>query len=177
MHRLSKQNKHYKYLLNVIDLFTKYAYSIHLKSKSSAAIINAFKSLFLTYKRQSRKLWTDQGTEFINNQFKKFLKDNNIELYHIYNEGKAAVVERFNRTLGEMIQKHLTSRNSKYIDVLQRLIDEYNNKYHYSVKMTPFGASQSENRDQVMKNLYSNIKQVNNPRKLKIGDKVRIYAY
>jgi len=64
-----------------------------------------------------------------------------------------------------MIQKHLTSRNSKYIDVLQRLIDEYNNKYYYSVKMTPFGASQSENRDQVMNNLYSNIKRMKNPKK------------
>ena len=177
MHPLSKQNKHYKYLLNVIDLFSKYAYSIPLKSKSSAAITNAFKSLFLTSKRQPRKLWTDQGTEFTNNQFKKFLKDNNIELYHVYNEGKAAVVERFNRTLGEMIQKHLTSRDSKYIDVLQRLLDEYNNKYHSSIKMTPFEASQPENRDQVVNNLYSNIKQVKNPRKLKIGDKVRIYAY
>ena len=51
-----------------------------------------------------------QGTEFTNNPFKKFLEDNNIELYHVYNEGKAAVIERFNRTLGEMIQKHLTSR-------------------------------------------------------------------
>jgi len=138
MHPLSIQNKDYKYLLNVIELFSKYA----LKSKSSAAIINAFKSLFLTSKRQPRKLWTDEGTEFTNNQFKKFLKDNNIELYHVYNEGKAAVVERFNRTLGEMIQKHLTSRDSKYIDVLQRLLDEYNNKYHSSIKMTPFEASQ-----------------------------------
>jgi len=90
-----------------------------LKSKSSAAIINAFKSLFLTSERQPRKLWTDQGTEFTNSQFQKFLKDNNIELYHVYNEGKAAVVERFNRTLDEMIQKHVTSGDSKYIDVLQ----------------------------------------------------------
>jgi len=150
-----------------------------LKSKSSAAIINTFKSLFLTSKRQPRKLWTDQGTEFTNNQFKQFLKDNNIELYHVYNEGKAAVVKRFNRTLGEMIQKHLTSRDSssKYIDVLQRLLDEYNNEYHSSIKMTPFEATQPENRYQVMNNLYSNTKQVKNPRKLKIGDRERIYGY
>ena len=127
MQPLSKQNKHYKYLLNVIDLFSKYAYSIPLKSKSSTAIIKAFQSLFTSSKRKPYKLWTDQGTEFTNGAFKKFLKDNNIELYHVYNEGKASVVERFNRTLGEMIQKHLTSSaSSKYIDVLQKLIDEYN---------------------------------------------------
>jgi len=178
MQALSKQNKHYKYLLTVIDLFSKYAYAIPLKSKSSAATINAFSSLFKSSKTKPRKLWTDQGTEFTNSAFKKFLKENNIELYHVYNEGKAAVVERFNRTLGEMIQKHLTSRQtSKYIDVLQQLLDKYNNKYHSSIKMTPFEASQPENRDKVMSNLYSNIKQVKNTRKLKIGDRVRIYAY
>ena len=110
---------------------------------------------------------------------KNLLKDNNIELYHVYNEGKAAVVERFNRTVGEMIQKHPSSRDSlsEYIDVLQQLLDEYNNKYHFSVKMTPFETSQPENRDQVMNNLYSNIKQVKNSKTFKIGDRVRIHAY
>jgi len=55
--------------------------------------------------------------------------------------------------------------SSKYIDVLQRLLDEYNNKYHSSIKMTPSEASQPENRDQVMNNLYSNIKRMKNPKK------------
>ena len=128
MQLYSKQNKHYKYLLNVIDLFFQHAFSIPLKSKSSYAIIKAFESLFASSKRKPYKLWTNQGTEFTNNAFKKFLKGNNIELCHTYNEGKAAVDERFNRTLGEMIEKHLTlNQTSKYIDVLQKLIDEYNN--------------------------------------------------
>jgi len=76
-----------------------------------------------------------------------------------------------------MIQKQLPSRDSKYIDVLQQLLHEYNNKYYSSIKMTPFEASQPGNRDQEINNLYLNIKQVKNPRKLKIGDRVRIYAY
>jgi len=109
MQSLAKHNKHD--LITVIDLFSKYAYSIPLKSKSSNDIINAFKSLFTS--RKPKKLWTDEGTEFTNNAFKKFLKDNNIELYHVYNEGKAAVIERFNRTSGEMIQKHLTCRQDR----------------------------------------------------------------
>ena len=79
------------------------------------------------------------GSEFISNRFRKFLSDNNIELYHVFNEGKAVVVERFNRTLGEMIQKHLTASNtSRYIDVLQKLIEEYNTRYHSSINMAPF---------------------------------------
>ena len=102
MQSLAKENDGYKYLLNVIDLFSKTAYSIPLKSKSSEVIIDAFERLFIS--RRPRRFWTDQGSEFISNRFRKFLGDNNIELYHVFNEGKAVVVERFNRTLGEMIQ-------------------------------------------------------------------------
>jgi len=127
MQSLAKQDNGYKYLLNVTDLFSKTAYSIPLKSKTSDVIIDAFQRLFTN--RRPNKLWTDLGSAFISNKFRKFLKDNNIELYHVYNEGKAVVVERFNRTLSEMIQKHLTARNtSKYIDILKKLIDEYNNR-------------------------------------------------
>ena len=71
------------------------------------------------------------------------------------------VIERFNRTLGEMIQKHLTASNtSRYIDILQKLIEEYNTRYHSSIKMAPFQASDPENREQVLRNLYSDIKSV-----------------
>ena len=96
---LSKQNKGYKYMLNVIDVFSKYAYSIPLKTKSADEVMEAFDNLFKFSGRQPRKLWTDQGSEFTNNKFKQFLREHNIELYHVYNEGKACVVERFNRTL------------------------------------------------------------------------------
>jgi len=97
----SSKNKGCKYLLNVIDLFLKYVYSIPLKSKSQHAVAEAFEKLFINNKPE--KLWTDQGSEFINKTFKKFLNDHNIELYHVHNEGKACVIERFNGTLGEKI--------------------------------------------------------------------------
>ena len=163
-------------MLNVIDLFSKTAYSIPLKSKSSEVIIDAFERLFTN--RRAKKLWTDQGSKFISNRFQKLLGDNNIELYHVFNEGKAVVVERFNRTLGEMIQKHLTASNtSRYIDVLQKLIKEYNTRYHSSIKMAPFQVSDPENREQVLRNLYSDIKRVKRRQKpqFKAGDRVRIY--
>ena len=177
MQSLAKENDGFKYLLNVIDLFSKTAYSIPLKSKSSEVIIDAFERLFKN--RRPKKLWTDQGSEFISNRFRKFLNDNNIELYHVFNEGKAVVVERFNRTLGEMIQKHLTATNtSRYIDILQKLIDDYNNRYHSSIKMTPFQASDPENREKVLRNLYSDIKSAKRSKSyFRVGDRVRIYRY
>jgi len=76
--KLGKQNKGYKYLLNVIDLFTKYVYSIPLKSKSEHEVANAFEQLFINHKPE--KLWTDQGSEFINKTLTTFLNDHNIEL-------------------------------------------------------------------------------------------------
>jgi molecular chaperone GrpE (heat shock protein) len=175
--KLSKHNKNFKYLLNVIDTFSKFAYGIPLKTKSSQEITAAFEKLFLNIK--PRKLWTDQGTEFTNNQFKKFLVDNNIELYHVYNEGKAVIAERFNRTLGEMIAKHLTSNNTKnYVSVLQKLIDEYNNKYHTSIKMSPVEAQKSENVSTVFRNFYGDKELVSDEKpKFKVGDRVRIYRW
>ena len=176
MSSFSKQNKGCKFLLTVIDLFSKYAYTIPLKSKSADVVLDAFEKLFKS--RKPQKLWTDNGKEFVNGKFKKFLDDNNIELYHVFNEGKACVVERFNRTLGEMIQKHMTTNDtSKYIDVLQTLLDEYNHKYHTSIKMTPFQASDPKNKQKVLNNLYSNIVPVHSPTKLNIGDRVRIQKY
>lgn len=178
MQSVSKQNNGFKYLLTVIDLFSKYAYTIPLKSKSNDVVINAFEKLFKSTHRTPKKLWTDQGSEFINHNFKKFLKDNNIELYHVYNEGKANVIERFNRTLGELIQKHMTTnQTSKYINVLDNLLNEYNNKFHTSIKMTPFEALNPENTSTVLNNLYSNIEPITTTNKFKVGDRVRITKY
>ena len=85
-----------------------------------------------------------------------------------------------------MIQKHMTTTKSKnYINVLQKLISDYNHKYHTSIKMAPIDARKSENRNEVLENLYvnpSHLTSINenlNPKRkpLKIGDRVRIYRY
>jgi len=176
--KLSKQNKGYKYLLNVIDLFSEYIYSIPLKSKSQHEVANAFEKLFINNK--PNKLWTDQGSEFINKTFKKFLNDHNIELYHVHNEGKACVIERFNRTLGEMIEKHLTASSSKnYVNKLQYLIDEYNNNnnIYSTIKLTPLQATNPNNASLVLFNSHKNDKYNINKPKFIVGDRVRIYSY
>ena len=88
----------YKYILTVIDLYTRYAWSIALRDKTGNTVKEAFEKIFKESSRKPAKLWCDRGKEFYNGVMKKFLKDNNIVIYSTYNDGKAVVVERFNRT-------------------------------------------------------------------------------
>ena len=96
MQSLSKYNKGIKYLLCAIDLFSKYAWVIPLKDKKGTSIVNAFQKI-ISKGRKPNKIWVDQGGEFYNNLFKRFLKINSIEMYSMYNEGKSGVAERFIR--------------------------------------------------------------------------------
>jgi len=96
----------------------------------------------------------------------------------VHNEGKACVIERFNRTLGNIIQQHLTSTNSKnYINKLQQFINEYNNKYHSTIKMTPLQATDLNNFNSVLFNTHKNDRVNINKTKFNVGDRVRIYSY
>ena len=92
--KLKKYNNGFQYIINIIDLYSRYAWSIPIKNKTGKSIVEAFDSLSETPK----KLWVDNGSEFYNKIFKKWLNDNNIEMYSTFNEGKAVVIERFNRT-------------------------------------------------------------------------------
>ena len=102
-----------KYILTVIDVFSKYAWAIPLKNKQSTTVIDAFENIIKTSGRTPMKLWTDAGSEFINKQFKKFLTEHKTELYHTFNEGKAVVIERFNRTLKEKMWFRFTVNGNK----------------------------------------------------------------
>ena len=92
---LSRKNKGVKYLLCAIDLHSKYAFIIPLKDKKGISIVNAFNKIIKQSERKPNKIWVDQGSEFDNNNFKKWLSDNNIIMYSTYNEGKSVVAERF----------------------------------------------------------------------------------
>ena len=97
MQLISKFNKGFRFLLCVIDIFSKYAWVVPLKGKKGVSIVDAFEKILDDSKRIPNKIWVDKGSEFYNNTFKKWLKDNNIETYLIHNEGKSVVAERFIR--------------------------------------------------------------------------------
>ena len=96
MKSLSKYNKGIKHLLCAIDLFSKYAWAVPLKDKREISIVNVFqkKDVCVSKGRKPNKIWVDEGGEFYDNLFKRFLKINNMEIYSTYNEEKSVVAER-----------------------------------------------------------------------------------
>ena len=145
---LSRKNKGIKYLLCAIDLFSKYAFVVPLKDEKGISIVNAFDKMIKQPNRRSKstsaqhvkpnKIWVDQGSEFYNRDFKKWLSDNNITMYYTYNQGKSVVAERFNRTLKNKLYKHMTATGKNvYYDVLDDIVNEYNNTKHSNIKMKP----------------------------------------
>ena len=128
---MSKFNKGFRFLLCVIDIFSKYAWVIPLKDKKGASIVNAFQKILKESDRKPNKIRVDKGSEFYNSSFKKWLKDNDIEMYSIQNEGKSVVAERFNRKLKTNIYKYMTSVSKNvHIDKLDDIVGKYNNTYH-----------------------------------------------
>ena len=91
MQLISKYNKRVRYLLCTIDLFSKYAWVVHLKDKKGVTIVNAFQSILDSSRRKSNKIWVDQGSEFYDSPFRKWLKENHVEMNSTYNEGKCVV--------------------------------------------------------------------------------------
>ena len=172
MQKFSKINKGYRYLLTCIDIFSKYAFAIPLKDKKGITIKNALQKIF--NKRKPKFLWTDNGKEFYNNQVNDLLEKNNIKLYSTNNsEIKSSVIERFNRTFKNMMYKKFTENNNTiFYNIIDKLVNEYNNKYHRTIKMTPVEASKKINENKI-KQIY-NFEKTNKIAKFKIGDHVRI---
>ena len=179
MQKYSKWNKGIKYLLMVIDVFSKYSWIVALKDKKTESVSLAFDHIFKKSKRKPEKLWTDKGSEFISKHFKDFLKKNNIKLYHTENEEKSSVVERWNKTMKNKMWRMFSANNyTVYWDKLDKLVDDYNNTYYSSIEMTPTEASKKENENKVFANLYGDLIYLKpkNP-KFSIGDKVRLSKY
>ena len=170
MQLLSKYNKGIKYLLCAVDLLSKYAWVIPIKDKNVTSIVNAFQKI-ISERRKLNKTWVDQGSEFYDKSFKDFLKINNIEIYSTYNEGKSVVAERFIRTLKNKIFKHMKAISKNvYFDVLNDIVNKYNNTIHRTIKMKPIDVTDDSYAE------YNEDFNKKDP-KFKVGDNVRISKY
>ena len=175
MRALSKQNKGYKYILMVEDIFSKYGWAVPLKTKTGIAVRDALKQIFKQH--VPKKLWTDAGWEFYNTEVKTLLKKHDITLYSTENEEKCSVIERWNRTIKTKLWKYFTANHThKYIDVLDALIEKYNNTVNRAIGMTPTEARKPSNHGAVFRHLYFKkmAKLGEKKPKFQIGDKVRL---
>ena len=143
MQAFSKDNNEIKYLLNIIDIFSKFDWIVPLKRKTGQEVANAFSRILK--ERRPSKMWVDKGREFYNKDVQTL-----DELYSTENEEKSCAIERFNRTIKEKMFKYFSANYTrKFVDVLDLLVDQYNNTIHSSIKMTPKGASRKEHENKV----------------------------
>ena len=168
---ISKYNKGIRYLLCVIDLFSRYAWVIPLKNKKGESIVEGFENILDGSNRKRNNMWVDHGSEFYNNKFKKFLKENDIEMYSTFNEGESVVPERFIKTLKNKIYKRMTTIDENvYFNNLDDIVKNYYNTVHSSIKMKPKDVTDIKYVE------YSEETNKKSPQ-FKVGDNVRISEY
>ena len=170
---LKQYNNGATFILTIIDVFSKMGFARSLIDKKGPTVLRAFLNVLEESSRSPTNVQTDMGSEFTNRAFKAELKKRDIHFYVTYSENKAAVVERFNRTLKSRMWRYFTHNNTyKYVDVLQQLIDGYNASHHRGVGMPPKKVN-SSNQLKIWTKFYS--ERVGKKRfKFAVGDKVRI---
>ena len=149
-----KNNKGYRFILVVIDNFSKFGWTIPSKNKYAQSITDAFSQIIKTSRRKPNLLETDDGKEYVNKIFSEFLNNHNIKRYSRNTALGAVFAERFNRTIRNLLKKPVFEEGiADWLSELPSVIKQYNNTIHHSTKMTPVQASKKPNERKVYSNL------------------------
>ena len=168
----SENNRNHRYVLVIIDNFSKFGWTVPLKNKNAQTIKDAFENILINSKRSPNLIESDRGKEFYNNIFQDFLNKNNITLYSRNSSYGAVFAERFNRTIRDLLKKIVFEQgDANWIDVLPAITKQYNNRIHSSTKLTPIQASLKKNEGYVYKNLLDKRKRITP--KFQLNDLVR----
>ena len=177
MQKYSRDNNGQNYILTVIDILSRYTWGKPLRRKEGLEVRKAFEEIFTEAKPD--KIQFDDGKEFYNRHFKELLEKEGIEWFSSKSDKKAAVVERYNRTLKDRMWKYFTAKEThKWIDVLDDFVHDYNNSFHTSIGMKPVDARKGENEGAVWYNLYGvHLATTFGEPRYKVGNSVRIAKY
>ena len=127
----------FAFLFTCIDVLSKFAFVVPIQNKTSTETCIAYRFIIENSQRKLIYVYSDNGKEFLG-EFKKYLADINVQHIFTRSQFKAAVVERFNRTLQEKMYRVFTyQQNKDYISVLKKIINSYNISFHSSIKMAP----------------------------------------
>lgn len=173
MDLFSKDNKNFKYILVVIDCFSKFVRVRALKTKTGVEVSNAFKEILLDSRVKPKNLQTDQGKEFYNVNFQSLMKENDIIHYCTYSKTKASIAERVIRTIKEKLFKYFSLHGTyKWIDILSSIVNEYNHTKHRTIGIKPCDVSRKMEQS-LLKTRYNHIK-IAGKGKFMVNDMVRI---
>ena len=165
----------YQYILVVIDVFTRWASARAMKSKTGKETLEALKSIVEERGTTPKKLWIDEGKEFLNKEMKAFCRIKKITMYHTHGQGKSVIVERFNRTLKTNMWKNLTATNShNWPPILPKLLSDYNGRVHGTLGFSPNYASKHPEAARKVWNARFDKQEVVLKTKYQVGNHVRI---
>jgi Chromo (CHRromatin Organisation MOdifier) domain len=175
---LARFNEGYNYLVCCIDCFSRYLWVRPTKRKEGTEVLGALRDIIDGMTQKPETLFCDRGTELKNQHLKRYLHQQNIRLLHPNSEGKAAIVERVNRSLQNLIYQYMTENESRtYIDALPMIVETYNRRPHRSIgKLSPNEAELPENAERVVGALRQHYTDCQRPKfkiKYKVGDLVR----
>lgn len=175
MQPYSRFNRGHKYILVVIDVFSKFLWAIPVKTKTGRNVTDAMKVILLKPGALPKNLQTDHGVEFFNKDFKALMEKYGINHYSTYSTTKASVVERVNRTLKNLMWKQFSLQgNYSWLKILPKLVEQYNNTQHSTIGMKPVDVTKKVEQ-QLLRTVYHYPKVVDPRRaKFKVGDAVRI---
>lgn len=171
----AKINRNYRYILIVINAFSKFVWAYPIKRKSGKEVTEAMNKVFSKRQNVPKNLQTDLGKEFYNNEFQELMKKFKINHYSTFSNVKASIVERVNRTLKNLMWKEFSVQgNYKWLSLLPEIVHKYNTTKHHTTGMKPIDIN-NKNEKEVLKNAYSHMKVID-PKinKFKLGDYVRI---
>ena len=156
MQGLVAHNDKYNYILTVIDILSRFAWAVPVRSKSTKDMVVAFKRLFKEAQpRVPQRLQTDNGKEFFNKEVSALLRSKNIHHFASHSDQKASVVERFNRTLKTRIWVYFSANNTKrYVNVLPDVVSAYNHSVHRGIRMRPVDVVGEQAATKAWRNLY-----------------------
>lgn len=175
----AKENQNYRYILTAINIFNKMAYARALKTKTGQEVAQALKSIFDSLGYKLKHLHVDQGKEFYNATVTKLLDEYDINRYSTFTTKKAAICERFNRTLKNRMWKEFSMNgNYKWTRLLDKLVDEYNRSYHRTIKRRPIDVNFS-NEQELLDSVYKHSRDYfyGKQPKFSVGDRVRLSKY
>lgn len=171
--KLAPYNSGYRYIMTIIDVFSRKAIALPLKRKSGECVANALDKILTNM--NVNQLECDDGKEYFNKSVTDVLKKHRVKLYSTYSDKGASLVERFNRTLMNLIQKHMTANNTKrYVDKLEDIVNGYNNKIHRIIKCTPNSVNKFNEMDVWLRSYADLYSKPVKKAKLSVGDLVRI---